>query len=137
MHYLIGLLALATLSQFPYGAKAHYVSRFWAVFIIGTCRFSKNADIFRQILADYYNPDGVFYQRCFCTDDARNALTGWLAENSDYGDLVLIYFCCHGGGYDFKEGEMKGGRIDEDGDEGQRIRLKPLKDSRKRFKRIH
>jgi hypothetical protein len=116
--FLISLLALATLFQFSLGAKAHHVARFWVVFIVGTYEFSKNADIFREILVDYYNPDDVFYQRCFCTDNARNALTGWLAERSELGDLVLIFFSCHGGGYDINNGEIKGGRIDENGDEG-------------------
>jgi len=112
------LTVAATVPLFP--VKASSINKFWAVIIIGNSPADRNAFRLNDILSTYYDVDEVDGPLYCSKEMARAEITEWLASRSDYGDLVLIFFTCHGVGYDIKTGEING-RIDVDGDEGPEI----------------
>jgi hypothetical protein len=124
---LIVVLYTATLLQIPSSTRAHNINKKWAVLISGFSDPSENMDrdfsILKSILSTYYGfaDSNMFFQLYAISETVHSALTDWLASRSNYGDLVFIFIASHGGGYNNRYGQIEGGRIDADGDEGPEV----------------
>jgi len=98
---------------------------YWALIVCASpgMSFQSNTDYMNYVLTSYYVFDETNTNYLILPDkaQARAGITNWLAGHSDANDIVFIYFSSHGGGYNRDVGN-EGGRLDDDGDEGNEIK---------------
>lgn len=110
---------------------------YWALIVCGDDfsgqSFSRDAGYMYHVLSEHYlfNDSTIYYLHVDTSvpgvdalatkENVRSAITSVLANWSDQNDVVFIFFTDHGGGYNSIKGEMEGGRVDTDGDEGNEI----------------
>lgn len=134
----ITLIALATMTVLPLVSFTQAVEGdLWAVIICGDSptppTFSWDTNYMYHVLSEHYafNDDSIYYLHPDISTPGVDNLTGhenvnwaidtWLSSRSDSDDLIFIFFSDHGGGYSDDLGAIRGGRIDESGDEGDEV----------------
>ena len=137
LSYLILACLASLLFQFPTVVAQPYAYRY-ALLVTGFAELDNPNFLFDTYYMNYmlldagWHPDHI---RWLCADtdipvypgefyalatkqNVRDSIS-WLKQKTGNNDLVLIYFSSHGGGFDLKENKLsRGGRIDDDGDEG-------------------
>jgi len=107
---------------------------YWALIVAGRYadvdpQLSANAAYMYHVLHEHYSFNAIWYlsnmpppnpgvNGSATKQNMRLAINTSLYERSDSNDLIFIFFSGHGGGYNTKEGELDGGRIESPSDEG-------------------
>ncbi len=66
---------------------------------------------------DRYEPEVDSINETSTKANVQSAITSWLSSKADANDIILIYFRCHGSGFNITSGEYPDDCFDVDGDE--------------------
>jgi len=118
----LAILSVISLPIFVIKANARFANtaRCWGLVVAGTDAgvqsFPRDANYVFHILNVHYRFDGIKYlgydmsyagvDKQATISNVRDAIRGWLANNSGNNDVIFIFFACHGEGYINNTGQL-------------------------------